>query len=379
MAVKSNLANTLFFIMLVFVLYENQPVLGALLFFALGVVVQELILAQLIYVTLFESSLIVESGVTVSKILFILYIIYFILYIITKKIKIKFKGLNYIITFLIIVFLGLINVLFNQNVIDFAGGKATILYDFFIKYLPRILFFLLFVIYLESKGIKFIRKSILNIVELVNYFIFVLLIYFVSNYQIASWFNIVDRAFIENIDPNDFAIIVVSFIAFVSYNLFITPQFFVKILSISVYGIIFYLILLTASRSGFLTFIFATLVIMYFFDFIKISKKTFVIGFSLLLVISVIINSGIVDFNNILLRFTYYGNDINLTTAGRIDFWKNAFELFPNRPLIGYGISPFASRYYNGIGTGTPNVMHNIFIHRLNFIKYLSEFAEINL
>jgi len=350
---------------MVFVLFQKQPILGALMFFSLGIVFQELIIAQLIFVTLFESALIVESGITIGKLLTFLYVVYFIVFIIIKKLKLKFRNINYIIIFSIISIIGLLNVLFNQEVINFAGGAKTILTDVFLKYMPRILFFILINIYIKNKGINFIKESILNVTKTVNYFIIILLIYFTLNFQIASWFNLVDRFFLENIDPNEFSIIIISFIPFVAFNLIKKKHFYLKILSFAAYGIIFYLTILTASRSGFITFIFATFIIIYFFGFIKISNRSFFTTIGLLVVIIIVLDAGIIDIDKIFVRFTFYGNDLSMTTARRVDFWKNAIELFPHRPFIGYGLSPFASRYYNGIGTGTPNVMHNIFIQTL--------------
>jgi len=355
----------LFIIFFLLAMFIRNALFGSIVLIGMGIIAPVFILPELLLLPIVDYSMIAVNGVTINKVVISFYILYFLTYLIKNK---YFKSINriiYVVLFFLIVLIGIINVSFDSSVISYAGGMKEILITNFLINLPRLFLFFLMYYYYKAKGYRFTKNSIEIIKAIIPYIMLGILIYTIVFQHVTYWRNIVARQSFEGSDPNEFSILIVSLSPYVFLNIYGSKNILFKVINIIGLSAIFYIVVASGSRAGFITFIFALILVAYFNKWIKISLRN--IGFLIasLLSIIVIINSRFVNFNNLLLRFILEDSGLSSTTGKRSDFWGNAIHLFPQRPIIGYGLSTYTSRYYNMLGTGIDAVMHNIFFQTL--------------
>ncbi len=150
---------------------------------------------------------------------------------------------------------------------------------------------------------------------------------------------------------------------------------------------IYYLTLLfTKSKSGILAAV-ISLTIFFIFTFFqkKSLKKSLIINYSLLIVLSLLISNPIKDFlfpHKLDIRnSTLEINNLNVTSSGNIRkiVWLGSWELFKKFPLVGTGVETFAYSYY-----WTRPIEHNLtsewdFLYNKAHNEYLNYLATTGL
>ncbi len=145
-------------------------------------------------------------------------------------------------------------------------------------------------------------------------------------------------------------------------------------------------LLFTKSKSGILATIISLALFFIFIFFRKNSpKKLLIINYSLLIILSLIINNPIKDlifpqnleFKNSTLEI----NNLNITSSEDIRkiVWKGSFDLFKKFPILGTGVETFAYSYY-----WTRPVEHNLtsewdFLYNKAHNEYLNYLATTGL
>ncbi len=146
----------------------------------------------------------------------------------------------------------------------------------------------------------------------------------------------------ETYDPNDLALlaVVVFPFAFWRIKLFNGVR---KITSIAMCLLIIFMIVATQSRGGFVGFLAVIMVIIFQARHIKKGYlKSVVLVF--ILIGSVVIYKGGTPYLDRILTIKDFETDYNVTSeGGRINVWKRALNMLVSNPLLGVGISEFAT------------------------------------
>ncbi|MDD4106379.1 MAG: O-antigen ligase family protein [Candidatus Shapirobacteria bacterium] len=148
-------------------------------------------------------------------------------------------------------------------------------------------------------------------------------------------------------------------------------------------------LLFTKSKSGILATIISLAVFFIFIFFRKNSpKKLLIINYSLLIILSLIINNPIKDFifpqkisSNLLKIENSKTENLNITPSSDIRkiVWKGSIDLFKKFPLFGTGVETFAYSYY-----WTRPLEHNLtsewdFLYNKAHNEYLNYLATTGL
>lgn len=163
----------------------------------------------------------------------------------------------------------------------------------------------------------------------------------------------------KTMDPNYFAICLSIIVAILFNNIIRNKK---KIISLIFISVVFFVIILTGSRSGLITNI-VTIIISFVFTKTKRTKKIAIVAFLILISFILVVNMDKILPENIFQRFSieYTKNDGG---AGRINIWKAGIETFKNASIL---------REFFGTGFGTfqyvvtkyHKVAHNVYIQIL--------------
>ena len=141
--------------------------------------------------------------------------------------------------------------------------------------------------------------------------------------------------------------------------------------------IYFIALLLPAKR---MLFVIGLMICMLYLMFWTSGKKRInaMGGFGALVCFGFIVANNIPTLNILVERFALYSGDE--TFNGRVYLWERAFEMFQNKPLLGYGYGSFNSyaSYYGIILTSTREWIsqaHNIYIQLLGEMGIIGAFV----
>jgi O-antigen ligase len=214
--------------------------------------------------------------------------------------------------------------------IPFATYRPAAFENVLLNYIVNIVFFLLFVVHVDSvPKLKRVAAILVLSIALFNVFAFTSGQFEAGRYTTAS------RMF----DPNDVAFVEVSLLGFAlwvlvgDFGIALKIMAFLTVLSGAL------LTLYTASRGGLLgltTFLLLFLVLRVS----RVSKgfKTVMLG---ALIVGAITNADKINIE----RYQTLGSleeDYNFAEGGRVDIWTRGFILFLENPLTGVGVNGFA-------------------------------------
>lgn len=365
MNTKLKIITVLFIVLFPTALFLKNAFFGSFVFIVLGIIAPEIIFVELILLPVIDVSMIAVNGITVTKISVIFFLVYFTLYLIFNRVKISFKKVKYVVFFLFLVLIGIVNVLLDDGVVSFAGGYSAILFENFFINVPRIVLFFLIYFYFIGKGPKFIHKTLDIIRIIIPFILFSILIYTLINKEAIYWRGLVERASFGQTDPNEFSISLISLLPFVYYNITFSKRIIVKIINLLSLIAVLYMVVASGSRAGIITFLLSIVLSGYYFKWFRASVKSYIAVLSLVSTLYIFINLKLQMIDNALLRFILTDADLGSATGNRTYFWENAIKLLPNRPVIGYGVSTNTSRYYNFLYTSGDFVMHSIIFQTL--------------
>ncbi len=315
-----------------------------------------------------ETTAVIYSGVTISKILFLFSIIYFTISVLGFRVRnLAIKKLNYLIIIFFALIVGSFIAISNEPTLT-----NQILNEIWISNFPKVILFFLIINFYLKKGSKFFYESFNYL--LLNLTLFLPLLYynFSTNFEDYNWFNLTTRKYFAGSDPNELTIILSSYLPFLIFLFYFHKNYIIKLGAILSSLLIFSITLQTASRAGFLTFTLALLICILAFQ--KSENRLFLFFKSLLgLVITFAFISlaltffpQLFDVSVIQSRFfdSLQYRALNIT-AGRTDFWISSITAFFNKPIFGYGPSILLSMKFNLENIGVYNVFHNTIIQTL--------------
>ena len=125
------------------------------------------------------------------------------------------------------------------------------------------------------------------------------------------------------------------------------------------------MILINGQLHGLIPLIFLVLIFLLAFSKNAFFKTIFVAG--IIAVIAVImIRVDLINIEAVSERFFVgQAQDTSAITGGRLDIHKAALKAFMEKPILGYGSSPFSSRLVTHQFMGRPVSIHNIFLELL--------------
>lgn len=203
-------------------------------------------------------------------------------------------------------------------------------FDFtFLQYIVNIIFFVLFVVHVNSVG----RLKRISVVLLLSVLVFTF--FGLQNGQfIGGRYTTHSRMF----DPNDVAFVEVSLLAFALWILVGSFGLLIKVVALATLLAGVLLTLYTASRGGLL----GILTFLLFFLWFKVPRvgrsfKAVLVG---ALLIGTVLNWNKINIERYM-TLTSLEDDYNFQEQGRADIWTRGVKIFLSRPLTGVGVLSF--------------------------------------
>lgn len=362
----------LFFFAVEISLFTQNAIVPFVVFTGLVLLDWNFFLSVILITPLIETVLIIAEGITLTKLLAIFFIFWFFLDLVKRNSFSFDKRFRFLFLYLLITVAGLFNaILFGDFMVLIGWNYELVLQENFIAIFPKIVFALMMYLYIKNKGVSFLLYNLRLASRVIPLSLIIVAIYFITvGNESSNWWNVTTRLTFKGADPNEFSALFLALGVFSFYLIFISKSklwLFLGSISISM---IFYSVYLTLSRGGFLTFLFTLFSVVLFFS--RKNKKNSAIILltgSAIVIFSVIV--GILDFTPLYERF--FGKHaleagVSSLTAGRANWWIAAIEAVKQRPIFGFGGSPYASRWINYQAYGKSAVMHNIYLEI--FIKY---------
>lgn len=347
-------------------LFTRNPVVSFLTFSLVVLWDRKLILPVMLITPLIETVLIVQTGLTVTKLLSIFFIAIFVFELVhLNKFQLDGKTLS-LLAFLIVASIGSANALLIGEYLISELWDGNILGDFLIVQVPKIVFAMLLYQYYRSKGFRFLFYSLKTSVYSLSIALIIIGIYFITiGNESISWWNVATRLNFEGADPNEFSGMLVALGIFPLYLCLVDKSRMGLFLGLGSFVIVCYSVILTLSRGGFLALSFASAFALLI-SFKQNKKRAFVFSSILLIFLFSLFFSGLLNLVPLYERFlgTHVG-DLSSLTAGRTDFFKSAFSFSLQRPFLGYGGTAFTSRWINSLSLGKYAVMHSIYLEIL--------------
>lgn len=336
------------------------------------------IMPNIIYPLLFifpviKTTLVLPEGFTITKLIGVLYLFYFFSRIYSGKIKkiIMNKQFLTIFFYIILILLGIFNFLiYNYE-------NVHLVYDINLKNILneninnifRIFFAIILFIDFANMEINYLKKIIINICISITIIILPICIYNIF-WGLKSWVSWhVTRSTLIGTSPGEYSYLLSILVPFVIYCLINTKNIILKFISISSLMGIVYLISITISRGGVLSFIFAIIISIFLLNE-NLNKKTIYL-ILIFVIVFLLISTGIINLDYWILRNKTMAIDIATFSSGRYDFLiaglKYSFSNF-KRLIFGGGSCSALDRWINWNYCGKANVMHSIYIG--NLVKY---------
>lgn len=359
-----NHINVIFFSILLFIsLYLKSTLFAFIVLFFFYIYQKHYLLPILIFTPIIETVLVATQGVTISKIVIIIFSLSIIIQIYKDNAIYKidyFTSLVYI--FLFIVFCSVFTAgIFSQD----EKTLKTLVYNIN-SIFPKIIICLLLYKFYIIKGVNYFIESIKFSGITIPYILISINIYFIffSSNEI-EWGITVIRRTLEGSDPNEFASLLVILCIFSFFNIISSKNIYLNIISASSLLLTIYSIIQTYSRGGLIVLIFSTISFYLFFLSKKTTKVSLIIIAGLYAII-IMIQSGFIDVFLISERF--FGRFISNTaslTANRTELLIAGFKGFIENPILGYGNSIHSSYLIAQKYSNFFDPLHNTFLEIL--------------
>lgn len=347
------------FIIILIVSVSVQSVfLSFALFFALLLWDSRFIIPILITIPCIETILVTAEGLTIAKLLLAVIGCYCLVYLIVKRPKIDINASLislFIIITLLATYYGIIG-------LDIDTGTQA-LHTFFFIVFPKLLFALLFYLFLRKKGFQYLKESLQILRVVIPLALIVISIYFIWwGYTTIGWWNVVTRHTFEGADPNEFGCMLSALAVFPLYNILTQKNKKLNIISIIALAFVLYSVTLTLSRGAILTFIF--MILMSFIILTRLSLSKY-LKYTLFAIFGIVllIQFGVINLFAIEQRFMgLHINNLSSLTAHRSTFWIAGIKAFFQRPVIGYGNTTSAIYNITEPIFGMGKVTHNMYL-----------------
>ena len=311
-------------------------------------------------ICLIKEGFLIIPGVTVIRLVGIIFVISYILKILFKKLKIIFN--DTVIIFFIFIILLISNLLFASifNFSEILISKLNI-----IEVIGRI-FLVIFVMFIYQFLSQFSYEKMNSLLIKLGYAIsFGLIIIslfniFVNTKMIGQVLGIrYVRVYALRSDPNDFGIIIGALSIFPLYMLFNVKNSFIKYILFFSLCFSLFSVFSSISKMGIIVSTFSFVI---YFIFIGKSYKS---KFKILTVgaLTVLILFNFINFLAIESRFIYE-NIVDFTT-NRSLLWMGAVNAILEKPIFGYGAATYVHKYYLSRATGLDLTVHNLFLQFL--------------
>lgn len=241
--------------------------------------------------------------------------------------------------------------------IPFAVYRPGAFDQVIMKYLVNVVFFLLFLVHVDSVS-KLKRVASIIVVSVLLYNIFG----FVSGQFMGGRYVTGGQMF----DPNDVAFVEVSLLGFALWVLVGRFGFMMRAAALAtlVSGVL--LTLFTASRGGLLGLV--TFLVLFLCLRVSRVSKAFKTALLAIMLVGAYANADKINLE----RYQTLGSledDYNLAEGGRVDTWKRGMREFWGNPLTGVGVNSFApavgwQRAAEG-GFGKWQTAHSVYVQVL--------------
>jgi len=319
-------------------------------------------------ICLIKEGFLIIPGVTVIRLVGIIFVIFYILKILFKKLKIVFNST--VIIFFMFVILLVSNLLF-ASIFNFS---EILISELNITEIFGRIFLVIFVIFIYQFLSQFSYEKMNNFLIKLGYAIsFGLIIIslfniFVNTKMICQVLGIrYVRVYALRSDPNDFGIIIGALLVFPLYMLFNVKNPFIKCILFFSICISFFSVFNSMSKMGIIVSNFSFLI--YFILIEKSYKNKFKILTVGVLIMLILFN--FINFSAIEYRFIY--KNITDFTSNRSLLWIGAVSAILEKPIFGYGAATYVHKYYLSRVTGLDLTVHNL------FLQFLLEYGLIGL
>ncbi len=214
--------------------------------------------------------------------------------------------------------------------IPFAVYRPGAFDQVIMKYLVNVIFFLLFLVHVDSVA-KLKRVASIIVVSVLLYNVFG----FVSGQFMGGRYVTGGQMF----DPNDVAFVEVSLLGFALWVLVGRFGFLMKVAALATLLTGILLTLFTASRGGLLGLM--TFILLFLCLRVSTVSKAFKTVVMAVLLVGAFVNSDKINLE----RYSTLGSledDYNLAEGGRVDTWKRGMREFWANPITGVGVNSFA-------------------------------------
>ena len=355
----------LFFLVLIVASFLTQSIIvlfvGALLLIIFD---KRFIVSFLLITPIFENLFIVTKNLSITKMIVIFIILLFGFKLISlRRLKIN-KYVTLIFIFLILLVWGLANAC-NNDIISLKLQNSNLFLENFLNYFPKILFaFLLFEFFSVNDDLqKLLFQNLTFSLLLIPLFLLLVTIYFVFFQRETVGFSVVYFT-LPKTPHGEFTAILASLTPYCWYLILLERNKSKLILGVISLISVFVVIMMAASRNGFLSFILGCTLSLYFLkNFLQKKGKYVLVIFAISIIILLILN--FIDLSKIPLyqRFSgKYTYTLEILTSKRNLYWGAALKAFTIRPLTGYGGYMQISSAVNSIYTGEYDVFHNTFL-----------------
>jgi len=372
----------LFLCSLIFTLVVKNVLISSCLLLLIIIFDRRFLFSVILITPLIETVLIVTQGLTITKILVFFLLLLFSIEILISNNKLQFDKRIFIFSiYLFIIILSILNTVIYDQFLVLANWDISFVTNVFFKTtLPKILFIIIFYMYLKIKGINFIKHNLKITLYSISLSLIFVSFYF-ARYAHTSidWWNVATRLEFKGADPNEFSAIFVSLGVFPLSLSLLSPRKIDILLGLTGFCSAIYAALLTLSRGGILTILFLLFVLTITIG--RLYKKKLLILFCLILgILTTAILCNFITLEPLYARFFgEHVQDISSLTAGRSDWLKNGLRLFLQRPLLGFGGSTYVPRWLNYQRYGSAAVMHNLYMGILIQYGSLGLFAFLTI
>lgn len=339
-----------------FLLGVQVRILGYMFLFVSALHSRRAMLIHLITIPLVETSLVLDKGITLGKVLYLFYMAVLLRRLIFSRGTSR-NGRFLLAALLAFLLVGTITELFAV-----IAKTATLsdVYSSIVFRSSRLL--LLYLLYnaIVERGLEELKNSIRLLSSSLLIFIPLLSYHIATNSQVLNWRNTVMRYSLEGTDANELGALMTCLLPFLLTGLsFVRISDYAKLFTA---GILCLAILDTGSRGTFISLLFVLLSV--------VSLKILQTSFRPLIALSAV-GIGFILFNlnateTVLARFSVGEKEnVNALTGGRLELWLNTLKGCMQKPIFGHGSIKATMKAFNKFHISRDNVAHNTILQFL--------------
>ena len=339
-----------------FLLGFQVKILGYMFLFASALHNRRAMLIHLITIPLVETSLVLDKGITLGKVLYIYYMAVLARRLVFSRVTSR-HGRSLLAVLLAFLIVGTVTELFA---VVAKTATLTDVYSSIVFRSSRLL--LLFLLYnaIVARGLVELEDSISLLSRSLLIFIPLLSYHIATNSQVLNWRNTVMRYSLEGTDANELGALMTCLFPFLVTGLsLVRTSDFAKLFTA---GILCLAILNTGSRGTFISLLFVLLAV--------VSLKILQTSFNPLIAMSAV-GIGFILFNlnateTVLARFSVGEKEnVNALTGGRLELWLNTLKGCMQKPIFGHGSVKATMKAFNKLHISRDNVAHNTILQFL--------------